>query len=434
MRARPHSENTFHAGPTTPPGLTGQALRLAVFGDLTAAPELVARLLHERSAWHARAADALIDAAVTDDASPLPDFDVAILIDRATADLNDDGCDDSQAHALRVLDARHIATLVITHRPSAFAGHGDAVVCVAPNEAFDAVRGALVALAAVKPAIAKLNHELANIRHLGQRLEGHYQQVDRDLYLASRLQHDFLPRALPEVGAVRFSTFFRPCSLVSGDIFDITRLDEAHIGFYLADAVGHGVAAGLLTMYIKHAIRPKRIRPDGYDLLPPAEVLAALNDHLVAQCLPESQFVTAWYGKINARTLTLDYGVAGHPPALLVDPNGSISELRGDGCLLGVFGEQPFHGDTIQLRPGQRVCIYSDGLESTLIEDRMPAPDLPIFAPGVAAMLRLPAEELIHQLQERLDDTPGGLTHADDVSMLIVDALDSTDDTPNAKV
>ena len=50
---------------------------------------------------------------------------------------------------------------------------------------------------------------------------------------------------------MQFHTLFRPASHVSGDLYDVMRLDEDHIGFYMADAVGHGMPAALLTMFIK---------------------------------------------------------------------------------------------------------------------------------------------------------------------------------------
>ena len=62
-------------------------------------------------------------------------------------------------------------------------------------------------------------------------------QIDEEMRLAARLQVDFLPRTLPEVDGVAFNVFFRPASYVSGDIYDVTRLDEDHIGFFVADAL-----------------------------------------------------------------------------------------------------------------------------------------------------------------------------------------------------
>lgn len=407
--------------------------RIGVLGDPAAAPQIAGRVFSEKSAWSARLAQSWIDALASGAPSDI-EFEVALLIDRETADLDDGLLDSPVLHALDTLRAQHIPIAVVTRRPLSFRHVEAGVVAIPPDASAERVSAVLETLIAVRPALAGLANELSNIQCLGRQLQGHYHHLDQDLYLASRLQHDFLPRNLPEVGAVRFTTFYRPCSLVSGDIFDVFRLDETNVGFFLADAVGHGVAAGLLTMFVKHAIRPKRVRADGYDLVTPSEVLANLNDHLIAQRLPESQFVTAWYGRIDVESMRMDFAVAGHPPALLIDAHGEIQELHGDGCLLGVFEAQPFTTFSIPLEQGQRIIIYSDGLESTLIEDRMPSPALPIFASGIPKLLRQPASQLLDGLQDRLDTTPGGLTHADDVSMIIVDILDPTGTMPDTVV
>ena len=133
-----------------------------------------------------------------------------------------------------------------------------------------------------------------------------------------RLQRDFLPRITGPIENVGIATIYRPASSVSGDIFDIFRIDEDHTGFYIADAVGHGMAASLLTMFIKRAIVPKRVDGNDYVILTPSETLTNLNDALADQSLPNYQFVTACYGLINHRTLTLQYARGGHPYPLLI--------------------------------------------------------------------------------------------------------------------
>src|SRR5947208_1224161 len=123
-----------------------------------------------------------------------------------------------------------------------------------------------------------LRAELNLLRRRDETLNFYMQRLDEELRLAARLQQDFLPKSLPELGPVRFQSLFRPAGYVSGDLFDVMRLDEKRIGFYVADAVGHGMPAALLTMFVKQAlvtkdILPKSIAPCGYRLLDPGEAL-----------------------------------------------------------------------------------------------------------------------------------------------------------------
>jgi len=262
------------------------------------------------------------------------------------------------------------------------------------------------------------------MRKLSESVNRHIEALDTELRLASRLQRDFLPRGVSTIGSARFATLYRPCSWVSGDIFDIVRLDEQHIGFYLADAVGHGVAAGLLTMYIRHAICMKRIFEGSYDLTPPPRVLSMLNDRLASEEFQDSQFVTMWYGLFNTTTLQLDFSSAGHPPPFLIERHGGCRELYGEGGLLGLISGQHFEHETVQLHPGDRVLVYSDGLDGILIQHRAPLPEMPTLHAGIPELMRLPSDELFASLESQLDSAPGSLSKGDDVSIVLLDVDD----------
>src|SRR4051812_33383192 len=147
-----------------------------------------------------------------------------------------------------------------------------------------------------------LRDEVNLLRRRDETLNFYMHRLDEELRLAARLQQDFLPKTLPQIGQVHFHTLFRPAGYVSGDLYDVMRLDEFNIGFYMADAVGHGVPAALLTMFIKNALITKHINADGYRSLAPSEVMNNLNQLLIEQHLSASTFATAVYGMINVKT------------------------------------------------------------------------------------------------------------------------------------
>jgi serine phosphatase RsbU (regulator of sigma subunit) len=357
-----------------------------------------------------------------DRAAAFRHFDVAVLADRTSGRPGEkESVSSDQDRQLKLLQRFQIGVLIITPRPWQFAGCGVGTVCLSQDASIDKVHGVLMGLARTRAALQHIDKQLGNLHRLSETLRKQFEATDHELRLASRLQRDFLPRGLPTGGPIRFWTIYRPCTWVSGDIYDIFRLDEEHWGFCIADAVGHGVAAGLLTMYIKHAIRPKRILDGGYELVRPSEVLGMLNDQLVYQNLPDSQFITGWYGLINAETLELQHSVAGHPPPMLIDPDGSFRELHGEGCLLGLHENQQFGDETVTLRPGQRVLLYSDGLDETLIAHRPPLPGRPTLADGMEELFRLDAETFVQRLRERLDNETGSLSRADDVTVVMLE-------------
>jgi sigma-B regulation protein RsbU (phosphoserine phosphatase) len=232
----------------------------------------------------------------------------------------------------------------------------------------DELRGRLAGLAAARPIIDQLQRENAMLRRFDTGMSTQINQIDEEMRLAARLQVDFLPRSLPEIGKVSFNVFFRPASYVSGDIYDVARLDEDHVAFFVADAVGHGMPAALLTIFLKRTLQTKEFTRDGYRLIPPDEALTHLNNELVGQQLSMCQFVTMVYAILNTRTLELQWSRAGHPSPMLLRVNGAAEELELDGALLGVFADEKFPLQKVQLSAGDSILMYSDGFESAFTD------------------------------------------------------------------
>ena len=196
-------------------------------------------------------------------------------------------------------------------------------------------------------------------------------KMDEELRLAAQLQREFLPRRLPSLHGVSFEIMWRPAGYVGGDIYDVVTLDENHIGFFVADAVGHGVPAALMTMFIKQALETKVTGPDiegGYRILPPSETLAKLNRDLAEQQGGKVRFATACYGIINCQTRELTLARAGHPFPLLLRADGSQERIEPEGGLLGVFPEEEFDEATLELHEDDRLLIFSDGFETAFPE------------------------------------------------------------------
>src|SRR3954451_1187513 len=192
-------------------------------------------------------------------------------------------------------------------------------------------------LADLQDEIGSLQGEINVLRRRDETLRFYMHRLDEELRLAARIQQDFLPKMLPQIGNVHFHTLFRPAGYVSGDLYDVMRLDEHHVGFYMADALGHGMPAALLTMFIKNALVTKEITPTGYRLLPPGQTMARLNDALVSQNLSYATFATAVYGVINTQTLQLSFSRGGHPSPILLRGDDTMQNLPGgDGSLLGI--------------------------------------------------------------------------------------------------
>lgn len=262
--------------------------------------------------------------------------------------------------------------------------------------------------------------------HQGE-LSGQIRRMDEELRLAAQLQREFLPASLPQADDFVFRVFFRPAGYVSGDIYDLARLDEHHVGLFLADAVGHGVPAALMTMYIKRSLHTKVIDPAlpaGYRLMEPAETLAKLNADLIKHQGDQVRFATAAYAVINCQTHKVCLARAGHPAPILLRANGKTESYEPDGSLLGVFPEETFEQQCFQLNPGDRFLLYSDGFEMAFPGatrtngERKVASDQ--YCQEFEDFRNGDLDSAIARLEAKLDGQLGSLNQRDDLTMVCV--------------
>ncbi|MCE9533391.1 MAG: SpoIIE family protein phosphatase [Planctomycetes bacterium] len=220
------------------------------------------------------------------------------------------------------------------------------------------------ALLRVQHLNARLAGRASEAQQINTRLQQAYQQIDNDLEMARRIHRGFLPRTMPEVHQARFDVCYRPRSRVGGDFYDVLRLDEEHVGIYIADAMGRGLpASSLLSIFLKKSMKVKEITGRSYRLIPPGEVLAGLNRELVALGLPEPPLVTMLYMQLNCRDGAVSFARASHPLPLLIPATGELDYLSASGTLLGVF-ESDYPDQSVQLKPGDKLLLFSDGVNT----------------------------------------------------------------------
>jgi phosphoserine phosphatase RsbU/P len=187
--------------------------------------------------------------------------------------------------------------------------------------------------------------------------------LSEQLRMAGLVQRDFLPRHLPQSDHINWAATFLPAEWVSGDIYDIERIDEKHIGFYVADVVGHGIPAALLTIFLKQALLMRETSGKRYRIFPPAEVMTNLNARMTEQKLSGHQFITCCCCLLNIETLQLTYARAGHPYPILIRGQEPPRQLEVLGSLLGIFEKTQYVQETVQLQVGDKLLLYSDGAE-----------------------------------------------------------------------
>lgn len=303
----------------------------------------------------------------------------------------------------------------------------EGIVACPPGTAPEEACVVLQTLLSQAPTLAAMRREVKVLTTQHQGLCSQIGKLDEELRMAAQFQREFLPNELPNIDPISFHVLYRPAGYVSGDIYDIQRLDEHHIGFFVADAVGHGVPAALMTVYIKRSLRGKRIDPDapkGYSLLTPAQALHKLNIDMIATQNGKVRFATACYGIVDIRDMTLTIARAGHPfPMVLRHETDQVETIEPEGGLLGVFADEIYEEQTTQLQAGDRILIYSDGFECAFPDKQVQDNGKRRVANENYAKEFLdigngdPASA-IQRLEDKLDEQAGSLNQKDDLTVL----------------
>ncbi len=182
--------------------------------------------------------------------------------------------------------------------------------------------------------------------------------LQNELDVASKMQQSILPTSFPSGPSYKTYGTMHPAKDVGGDFFDIIRLENDRIGLAIADVSDKGVPAALFMMSSRTLLKGSAIGTLGG----PGEVLTEVNN-LLNEDETTGMFVTMLYAVYDPATGVLTYASGGHDAPLVVHPDGTseLKELTG-GIALGVLGGFDYRHESIQLEPGDTVCLYTDGV------------------------------------------------------------------------
>jgi len=197
------------------------------------------------------------------------------------------------------------------------------------------------------------------------------QRIQKELEAAVKIQNTLLPHKLPEVPDLKIAWKFRPCTELAGDLLNVFSLDGEHIGFYILDVSGHGVAASLLSVALSHFLSPtfklsSMVRQgtgdaSGFRINSPAKVLTQLNNEFQMDKYRE-QFFTVIYGIMECHSKKITFSSAGHTPPIWLSNNKSVRFLMESDLPAGVIPDKEYQDFTIEPQPGDRLLLYSDGV------------------------------------------------------------------------
>ena len=291
----------------------------------------------------------------------------------------------------------------------------------------------LFTLAQRQSSVRSLMRDLAIANRYQGGVRGEIDRIHDELNLAAAVQQEMLPRRVPECPTVQIGTLFRPAGYVSGDIYDVVQLDDRTIGFFIADAVGHGVPAALMTMVISRSLRMTRMGDQGKEIISPGEAMTRLNDELCRGKKDSPRFSTAVYGTIDTITREVRLSGAGHPPPLRI--RGSfMTRVQTDGPLLGVFPGEHYDEAVFTLGEDETLLLYSDGFETAFAPPEVQPGRRKAADAYLGELSRLPwpsphhggtAADALRLLEYRIDEQSGSLHQVDDVTAVAISARTS---------
>lgn len=383
--------------------------------DITGKPDILTQTIEETLLHNASAEIAIDDGAV-----------LLVSVPKGTAS-------STVYKTIDLLRATRISAVLLLEDCTSDTGQSSGGVLTTCTSTTDEVLAAtLHALCSRQETINDLTRDLnISVRSSGGVRE-EMERISQELSLASTIQRELIPRHLPEIEGVEFGVLYRPAGFVSGDIYNVQQIDDRHVGFFLADAVGHGVPAALLTMIISRALNIRGGVEDG-KLISPSDALARLNDDLCDVGDGNPRFATAVYGILDTQSGFIQVANAGHPSPIRIRGSENY-DVEAGGPLLGVFHDAQFPEETIELAPGDTLLLYSDGFEMAFPEkaDAVTQGGKDKKKTAMAYLEHLlPIGRWMDRgqktlacalgdLEDKLDEASGSLHQADDVTALAI--------------
>jgi serine phosphatase RsbU (regulator of sigma subunit)/anti-anti-sigma regulatory factor len=273
---------------------------------------------------------------------------------------------------------------------------------------------------------ARLDEQVRKLREACHLLCEQADVIHEDLHRAELIQRALLPQTLPAIEGFSIHSVYRACENVGGDTYDVKRVDEDHAALCIADAAGHGVSAAMLAVLFKNRLRwfdDTTGRP-----IEPRAVLGSVNRDLADECRAPGLFVTAVCALLNIRTRRLTVASAGHPPLLLRRADGTVEWINPDGPALGLASNAEFAQREIDLRPGDRMLFYTDGLRDHSRDNPK------AFMEQIPAILtgRNTGRDLLNRILALTADLPDKEKHQeDDITLVLLEVSDAPSSPDN---
>lgn len=255
-----------------------------------------------------------------------------------------------------------------------------------------------------------------------------YDGIARDLVEARHLQQSLVPDEYLRFNGADVSFLLRPSGHVGGDLVGVFEVSETRLGLYAIDVSGHGIAAALMAArlagYLTRA-KPENnlaltLDAEGHRAMRPVEELCQEFNRIILEEMTTELYCTMMVADCDLTTGHLKIAQAGHPRPLLQQADGKVAFLGDGGQPVGLFEDAKFELLELQLKPGERLMLYSDGVTECATPD-----DVMLDQKGLAEIIRRDASlrgpGLLDALLWELVEYSETEEPADDVSAILLE-------------
>jgi sigma-B regulation protein RsbU (phosphoserine phosphatase) len=233
----------------------------------------------------------------------------------------------------------------------------------------------------------------------------------REIQEAVEVQRRLMPSKMPSMPGVEMAGGCWPAAEVAGDYFDVFQFGD-RVAVCIADVIGKGLPAALLMSNLQAAVKVT-----ASETVSPAELCRRVNQ-LCCRNGASDKFISFFYGILHPETGELRYCNAGHLPPVIWSANQQGRKLSCEDAVLGLWPDWQYHECVTELRRGDQMLLYTDGLSEAASEDGEEFGEEGILA-SLQEHSQAPCQSVLDQLTHDASGKCSG-QFADDVTCLLV--------------
>lgn len=197
---------------------------------------------------------------------------------------------------------------------------------------------------------------ITNAKLYAEALEG--AKIAEQVHLAAVIQRRMIPEQSPQIKGLDVAATYIPCFEVGGDFYDFVKVGDNQLVVAISDVIGKGLPAALMMGLFRGAVRAYTDSECGIGTI--EDVIGRLNKMACSECR-DGEFISLFYAVINAAERKMTYCNCGHEPTVLIR-DGEFVDLDKGGLVLGVDAGAKYEVGTVELRRGDCLLFYTDGL------------------------------------------------------------------------